>query len=113
LTHDAESVLEKLSTIEREINTEENKVFLMRITPYRTTEDHINGIVITFIDITARKEAERQLRENMEELIRFNNAMVSRETRMIELKKEVNALCERLDESQRYPLDFEKEEANT
>jgi PAS domain S-box-containing protein len=112
LTRDAEMVLEKLTTIEREIQTGEDKVFLMRITPYRTTEDRINGVVITFIDITARKEAEQQLRENMDELTRFNNAMVSRESRMIELKKEVNTLCERLGESPRYPLDFGKEEAS-
>ena len=112
LTRDAETVLEKLTTIEREIQTEENKVFLMRITPYRTTEDRINGLVITFIDITARKEAEQQLREHMDELRRFNNAMVSRESKMIELKKEVNALRQRLGEPSRYPLDFENEEAH-
>jgi len=112
LTRDAETVLEKLTTIEREIQTEEDKLFLMRITPYRTTEDRINGLVITFIDITSRKEAEQQLRENMDELRRFNNAMVSRESRMIELKKEINELCQRLGESSRYSLNFEKKEAN-
>lgn len=110
LSHDAEIVLDKLTTTEKEVNTTEGQVFLMRISPYRTTEDRINGVVITFVDITARKEAEQQLRENMEELKRFNNAMVSRESRMIELKKEVNELSSRIGESPRYPLDFEKEE---
>jgi len=112
LLHDAETVLDKLVTAEREVITTEKKAFLMRISPYRTTEDRINGVVITFVDITARKEAEQLLHDNMEELTRFNRAMVSRETRMIELKKEINDLCMRLGEPIRYPLDFEKEEKN-
>jgi hypothetical protein len=36
--------------------------------------------------------------------------MVSRESRMIDLKKEVNELAQRLNEPPRYPLDFESEE---
>lgn len=110
LQYDAEQVLEKLTTTEQEVRTVENEFYLMRISPYRTTEDRINGVVISFIDITARKEAEQQLQQNMDELTRFNQAMVSRETRMIELKKEVNALCQQLGEPPRYPLDFEQEE---
>jgi len=68
--------------------------------------------VITFVDITTRKETEEHLRQNLEELARFNKAMVSRESRMIELKKEVNDLCQRLGEPDRYPLEFEKEDKN-
>ena len=109
LLHDAETVLDKLSTIEQEVHTTEGKFYLMRITPYRTTEDRINGIVITFLDITERKEAEQLLQQNMDELTRFNQAMVSRESRMIELKKEVNELAKRLNEPPLYPLDFENE----
>jgi len=112
ILHDAEIVLEKLSTVSREVTTTDGKVFLMQISPYRTMEDRINGVVLTFVDITARKDAEQQLEENVEELSRFNSTMVSRETRMIELKKEVNHLCERLHEPHRYPLEFEKEENN-
>ena len=108
--HDAEMVLDKLTMAEREVRTAENKVFLMRIAPYRTAEDRINGVVITFVDISARKEAEQLLQDNMEELQRFNQAMVARETRMIELKKEVNELSKRVGEPARYPLEFEKEE---
>jgi len=110
LPHDAETVLAKLTTIEREVSTAEGKVFLMRMSPYRTTEDRINGVVMTFVEITARKAAEQQLRENVEELSRFNKAMVSRESKMIELKKEINGLYERLNEPKRYPLDFENGE---
>ena len=109
LLEDAETVLEKLTILEREVHTSD-KVFLMGISPYRTSEDRINGVVITFVDITARKFAEGQLEENMEELSRFNSAMVSRELKMVELKKEINKLCKRLGEPERYPLNWEKEE---
>jgi two-component system, chemotaxis family, CheB/CheR fusion protein len=110
LLHDAENVLDKLTTFEQEVRTVENSFYLMRISPYRTSEDRINGVVITFVDISALKEAEQQLQENIDELKRFNQAMVSRESRMIELKKEVNEVAKRLGEQPRYPLDFEKEE---
>jgi hypothetical protein len=110
LLRDAGLVLDKLTTVEHEVITTTGNVFLMRITPYRTSEDMINGVVITFVDITARKDAEQHLQENMDELTRFNSAMVSRETKMIELKKEINQLCTRLGEPPRYTTNFEEEE---
>jgi len=61
-----------------------------------------------FMDVTQRKQMEETLRATNEELTRFNRAMVGRELRMIELKKEVNALCERAGQPLRYSLDFEK-----
>jgi len=66
LLHDAEIVLEKLSTIEREVNTTDGRAFMVRVLPYRTAEDHINGVVITFIDMTTRKKAEDGLRSSEE-----------------------------------------------
>jgi PAS domain S-box-containing protein len=65
-------------------------------------------------DVTGRKEALEALRQSQaelqshaEELSRFNRVAVGREMRLIELKKEVNALLERQGEGARYPLDFE------
>ena len=66
-------------------------------------------------DVTQQKEAEEQIQRQLEELRRsneitqrLNRAMVGRELRMVELKKEVNALCARLGESARYGLEFEE-----
>src|SRR5205085_12425737 len=64
LLKDAETVLEKLVVIEREIVTTNEQVFLTRLLPYRTADDHINGVVITFFDITKRKKTEEALRES-------------------------------------------------
>ncbi|MBE7169143.1 MAG: PAS domain S-box protein [Williamsia sp.] len=62
LLADADAVLQKLSTVEREVNTRDGKLYLMRITPYRTDEDRIKGVVISFIDITENRQAEKALR---------------------------------------------------
>ena len=65
-------------------------------------------IIGTMQDVTKRRMAEEELRRRADELSRFNRAMVDRELRMIDLKKEVNELCARLNQGKRYPLAFEK-----
>lgn len=106
LISDAERVLKTLVPIEREVR-DAGHWFLARLQPYRTLEDHIAGVVLTFVDISERKLADETLRAQMEELTRFNAAAVGRETRMIELKKEINELREKQGEPPRYPLEFE------
>ncbi len=63
LVEDAGQVLERLHTVEREVRTRGGGWYLMRLLPYRTSEDHIEGVVITFLDITRRIHAEESLRE--------------------------------------------------
>jgi transcriptional regulator with GAF, ATPase, and Fis domain len=63
--HDAEIVLDKLTPLEHEVSTTDGKVFLIRTSPYRTTDDRINGVVITFVDVTERKEAQQATEENL------------------------------------------------
>ncbi|VWX63227.1 Protein-glutamate methylesterase [Burkholderiales bacterium 8X] len=58
LGEDAARVLERLAPIEREVGREDGGWFLARLLPYRTAEDRIAGVVISFIDITDRKHAE-------------------------------------------------------
>ncbi|MFN7928756.1 MAG: PAS domain-containing protein [Blastocatellia bacterium] len=65
LLHDAETVLEKLQPIEREVHTTDERTFLMRVLPYRTADDRIQGIVITFMDMTERKRSEELLAEDL------------------------------------------------
>jgi hypothetical protein len=72
--------------------------------PYRTVADHIGGVVLTLVDVTQRKRSEQDLRDHVGELTRFNTAAVGRETRMIELKKEINALAARLGEPPKYSI---------
>jgi two-component system CheB/CheR fusion protein len=68
LLEDAENVLQKSSVIEREVSTTDGRIYIMRILPYRTAENRINGVVITFIDISSRKQAEEALRQSKERM---------------------------------------------
>lgn len=62
LPQDAERVLRDLIPVECEVRHEGGQYFLVRIVPYRTGEDRIDGVVLNFVDITKRKEAEEELR---------------------------------------------------
>jgi len=57
LTEDAERVLNDLRPNEREVSSNDSW-FLGRMLPYRTADDRIDGVVLTFVDITIRKHAE-------------------------------------------------------
>jgi two-component system, chemotaxis family, CheB/CheR fusion protein len=59
---DVKQVLGTLQTVEREFEANQGEWFLMRIFPYRTNQDLINGVVISFIDISARRQAEKSIR---------------------------------------------------
>jgi two-component system CheB/CheR fusion protein len=59
ITQEVRTVLKDLQKREFEINTENGKWYSMRILPYRTIENTIDGVVITFMDITQRKKAEQ------------------------------------------------------
>lgn len=65
---DAEMVLEKLFTVQREVKSSDGRLFMMRVLPYRTEEDRINGVIITFFDITDRKRDEEALRISKERM---------------------------------------------
>ncbi len=66
--NDAESVLRSLAPLEREVKTTEGKWFLLRVSPYRTAEDRIDGLVLAFVNITRRKAAEISLQQARDEL---------------------------------------------
>ncbi|MFX1258887.1 MAG: chemotaxis protein CheB [Promethearchaeota archaeon] len=60
---DVQNVLKSLIPKEIDVQTNNNNWFTMRIIPYRTIENVINGIVITFININKRKRAEQKVQE--------------------------------------------------
>ena len=70
IIQDAQRVLEKLQPIERTVRMKDMLTFLMQISPYRTIEDRIDGVVLTFMDITERDHAEHAMRESEEQFRR-------------------------------------------
>ena len=69
LPQDALEVLRTLIFIEKQIPTKDGRWFSIRIMPYRTFDDRIDGLVITFIDISELKQVEDKLiKVNLENL---------------------------------------------
>jgi two-component system CheB/CheR fusion protein len=62
LAADAREVLRTLTSAEKPIGTRDGRWFTVRIMPYRTLDDRIDGVVITFADITTAKTLEAKLR---------------------------------------------------
>jgi hypothetical protein len=86
LVSDAHEVLRTLVFSERSITTGDGRWFTVRIMPYRTMDNRIDGVVITFADITAAKKLEASLREKNADLnthsVEQGRALVRAETRL-------------------------------
>ncbi|PKM88586.1 MAG: chemotaxis protein CheB [Firmicutes bacterium HGW-Firmicutes-12] len=63
LACDVREVLQTLNTAEKQVLSSNGRWFNARILPYRTLEDKIDGVVVTFVDITEFKELETKLRK--------------------------------------------------
>jgi two-component system CheB/CheR fusion protein len=74
LSEDAATVLQTSAPVEREIQTETGAWFNRRIMPYRTEGNGAAGVVITFADITQRKETAKALEEATRDAERANIA---------------------------------------
>ncbi len=61
-------VLRTLTFSEKQIAASDGRWFSVRIMPYRTTEDVISGVVITFANISAAKTLEAELRKEITQL---------------------------------------------
>jgi two-component system, chemotaxis family, CheB/CheR fusion protein len=71
LVEDVSEVLDRLAPKEMEVQLKDGRWFLMRIQPYRTIENRIEGAVITFVNITEQKKlqvAEAELRQEADRL---------------------------------------------
>ena len=74
LLDDAQRVLDNEDTIEREVRAPDDTWYVRRIFPYRAHDSRIEGVVITFADITDRKRTTSALEEAKLEAERANAA---------------------------------------
>jgi len=58
------SVLDTLAPVEMQVESGGGRLYQMRVVPYRTLENVIEGAVLTFVDVTDQRQAEEALRES-------------------------------------------------
>jgi PAS domain S-box-containing protein len=68
LVEDIQNVLHTPKPIKREVTTNNGDWYMVRQRPYRTADNRIDGVIITFIEITELKQAQESLRELNETL---------------------------------------------
>ena len=71
LVADIRGVLDTLVTHEKAVQTQAGLWFLLRILPYRTLDNVIEGAVITFVEISALRRTQDELREANQQLLRM------------------------------------------
>ena len=86
LAHDARTVLERLSPVHAELQSEAGRWYLRRVLPYRTEDDRIEGVTVTYVDVTESKRSA----ENALEARKATNAAL--EERVRERTVQVRAL---------------------
>ena len=72
LAYDSREVLRTLIFKESDISTLDERWFKIRIMPYRTLDERIDGLVITFVDISKAKKLESELKETIKILQEHN-----------------------------------------
>lgn len=70
MVKDAKTALSKLTTLETEVTDDDGNVFLRKVRPFVTLDKLIDGVVITFVDITSVKKIEEDLAWRTHELNR-------------------------------------------
>ena len=85
-----------------EFRLSDGRWLMVSVDPVIDKSSNLTGYVHILRDVTERKQAEDELRNRTEELEMFNEAMVDREMRIIEIKKEVNHLCNELGREEIY-----------
>jgi two-component system CheB/CheR fusion protein len=89
LLRDVQQVLDRLTSVEVNIETTNDEWYTMRILPYRSLDNYINGAVITFTDITSLKQLEARLQQNtifiesMQEAVREPMLALGRDLRVL------------------------------
>jgi two-component system CheB/CheR fusion protein len=71
---DASEAFESLRPIERQVASTDGRWFISRVLPYRSSEDRIEGVVMNFIDVTERHEADMLVRAGGERLSQLFDA---------------------------------------
>ena len=78
IEEDVARVLRDLIPLEREVRSHDGRWLIMRLRPYRTIDERIEGAVVTFVDVTAQRETSERLRKSEEQkdfLLRLSDVL--------------------------------------
>jgi two-component system CheB/CheR fusion protein len=75
LVRDASEVVKTLGPIKKEVRGINDRCYLMTCLPYRTSENKIEGVILTFIDVSAVKQSEISMRERRNFVERIINSL--------------------------------------
>lgn len=89
ITEICTNVLKTLVPDEREVATNNHKVFFMRVAPYRSTENKILGCVITLMDITSQKQGQAILQNTEKQLTIAQQASEAKSDYLSQLVSEI------------------------
>jgi len=90
LAEDSRKVLKRLVFVEKQVSARDKRWFTVRIMPYRAQENRIDGVVITFADITVAKNLEAALRKAQSDLEkRFTHQTVELDKSQKNLRTEI------------------------
>ena len=78
------------------------RIIDFKIYPLKNSLGEIMGVVLLNDDVTEKIKIEEELKTRYEELEKFSKVAVGRELRMIELKKEIDTLLEKLGQPKKY-----------
>jgi chemotaxis methyl-accepting protein methylase len=98
LADDAREVLRTLAVHEQTAAVGDGRWFLVRIMPYRTLENMIDGVVITFSDITAAKALEAALRLTQDGMAKH---IVEQDVKLDQTEDRLRAEVQRREDEQR------------
>jgi PAS domain S-box-containing protein len=84
LLEDMGRVMDRPTPLENDVRTNDGRFYVRRVLPYRTADGDIEGVIVTFIDITGRKRAEAALAALNEDLER----RIAERTRALESSNE-------------------------
>jgi len=94
----------KVENRDLQMYNRDHQVRDMLITYLPIAYDGEEGILGWLLDITDRKLVEKEIEQKYEELNRFRKIAIGRELKMIELKKEINALFKATGKSEKYKI---------
>lgn len=102
---------EKQDPYNLELTKKNGKTFIVEVneSPIKDEKGNVVAMTGSLNDVTEKKIAEKKLYEKITALETFHEMGVRRELRMIQLKKEINSLCKKIGEPNRYDIKDENE----